>query len=164
MAVDIEYTIALIQAQNRLALGANVGLVPDLKDYRASIQDAQLPYVLTWPGAGRWNNKGHGWWEDKRAYQIVVYVLPLGQQLIGLRSVAAVQYLQRMRVHYITAANISLAEPTTANGGYQVTVESGQGSGHTDEGLVSDLDMAGTIYHGFVISLNVCIRKQPSPS
>lgn len=161
MAVDIEYAIGLIQAQNRAALGAGVGLVPAFGDYRASIQDAQLPYVVTWPGAGRWNNKGHGWWEDRRTYLIIVFVEPLGQKSIGLRSVAAVQYLQRMRAHYITAANISLAEPTIANGGYQVTVESGQGTPHSDEGLVSNLDMAGTLYHGFVLNLNVCIRKSP---
>lgn len=162
MAVDIELAIQLIQAENRGITG--VTLAPELKDYKASLQDGQLPYVITWPGPGRWNNKGHGWWEDKRTFFILVYVLPLGQQLIGLRAVAATQLLERMRAHYITAANIPLADPTVANGGYQITVESGQNTPHSDEGLRSDLEIAGTPYHGFMINLNVCIRKQPSPS
>lgn len=162
MATDIELAIQLIQAKNRQIPG--VGLVPDLSGYLASLQDGQLPYVITWPGPGRWNNKGHGWWEDHRTFIIVCYVLPLGQQLIGLRAVKAVQFLQAMRAFYITAANIPLAEPTLANGGYQITVESGQGTPHSDEGLRSDLDMAGTPYHGFMLNLNVCIRSQPSPT
>ena len=142
MAIDIELAIQLIQAQNRTITG--VGLVPDLKDYPSSLQDGQLPCVITWPGPGRWNNKGHGWWEDHRTFLIVVYVLPLGQQLAGLRAVRATQVLQALRAHYIAAANIPLADPTIANGGYQITVESGQGSGHSDEGLRGDLSMAGT--------------------
>lgn len=162
MAVDIEYTVGLIQAENRGITG--VRLAPDMAGYLASVQDGQLPYVITWPGPGRWNNKGHGWWEDHRTFFVLAYVLPLGQQLIGLRAVAATQLLERMRAHYITAANIPLAEPTAANGGYQVTVEGGQSTPHSDDGLVGNLEIAGTVYHGFMLSLNVCIRRQPSPS
>lgn len=162
MAIDIELAIDLIQTENRGITG--VALAPALADYRESLQDAQLPYVITYPGAGRWANKGHGWWEDHRTFLIIVYVLPLGQQLAGLRAQRAIQVLQAIRAHYVAAVNIPLANPTVANGGYQITVESRTGAGHSDEGLRGDLEMAGTPYQGFILNLNAVIRSQPSPS
>lgn len=158
--LDLELAINKIQAQNRqvltnLGIAPARGLAPDLSGYLPSIETGHLPYLITWVGAGRWNNKGHGWKTDHRTMMIIGFVEPLGQGLIPTRAQEAVQLLQALRSHYITAQNIPLTNVNTD--GYQITVESGETIQHTDEGLQSNLEIGGRLYHGFTVSLQTRI-------
>ena len=151
--INVHLAINRIQARNRTITG--VKTAPDLEGYLAAVQVGQLPYVITWPGDGQWGIKGHGWKTDHRTMLVIVFVEPLGQGSIPTRAVQAIDLFDRVRDYYLTAANISLAEPNTD--GYQITVESSPNVSHSDNGLQSDLAIGGQTYHSFILRLKTRI-------
>lgn len=157
MATDIELATNLIQAVNRQVLTALgftevAGKVPDLENYpTGSINET--PVILTWPMDGSWWQKGHGYKIDERTFLLICFSESLGQNLIPQRAVQSVRILQALRNQYVTPSTIPLDFGTPS--GYQITVASRDDNRQSDGGLVSNLEMGGVPYSGFVIRLLV---------
>ena len=145
----IEDTINLLQALNQGITGIPPGAAPALTNYPTVIDFT--PFVITWPADGSWYIKGAASKQALRTYRVICFVESLGVNDIPSRAVEAVQLLQRFIDAYITAANVAQADPPT----YQVTIESGPDTPHTDGGLISSLTFGGKAYHGFELRIGV---------
>lgn len=152
MAVNT--TINLLQAVNRSITG--VKKAPVLEKYPTQLNTADLPFVISWPAEGTWHHEGMGGAlkRQDRVYRILVYIEPLGQNDIPTRAAAAAVLLQRFIEKYLDPATVALADPSGSNP-YQVTVEEGANSPHSDGGLVSNLVFGGVPYHGFEVRVRV---------
>lgn len=155
MAVDIERAINLLQAQNRsISVEGMSVTAPDADRYPSQITTANLPYIITWPAGGSWYQKGHGYALDSRTFRILAFVQPLGQSDAPTRLVPALKLLQAVRDHYLRPVVIQLGDPGL-NDGYQFTVESRDGSPHTDDGITPNLTFGGVAFLGFEVRLRV---------
>ena len=154
--MSIAATIDLIQTVNRGVTG--VTFAPALAKYPLSLTTAQLPAVLTVPGEGTFHHGGIGGGKRRqdRQYHIHCFAEPLGQSTFPTRALAATTVLQALieawlAVNQGSGAPIALADPPP----YQVTVEASPGDPHSDTGLIPSLEIGGTPYHGFTITLRV---------
>lgn len=154
MAVDDILTNLIndIQALNRTTTG--VQAAPALNDYPTVIDTADLPLVITWPGAGTWHHKGMGGAQKRqdRSLRVLCFVDPLGQNDIPSRAAEGVVLLQRLINLYLNPDSVPVTDPTGAEP-YQITIEEGDSNPHSDSGLVSNLSFAGKSYSGFEIKL-----------
>lgn len=157
MTIDIELAINLMQTQHAtLVTSFPTLLAPQLSAYPTALDTANLPCLLTWPGPGRWGQKGNGYKTDERTMYVMGFVDPLNQSDIPNRATLAVQLLQATRNLWITASKIPLAAPD-ANSGYQIAMESSDALRHSDQGIGPNLTMAGKTYHGFILSVQIRI-------
>ena len=147
-------TINLLQAVNRSVAG--VKKAPVLAKYPTKLESADLPFAISWPSDGTWHHEGMGGSQKRqdRVYRVLVYVEPLGLNDIPSRAVAAATLLQRFIEKYLAPETVPLADPGGSNP-YQVTIEEGSGSPHSDGGLVSNLVFGGVPYHGFELHVRV---------
>jgi len=154
-AVDLELACNLIQTKIATALQPTyVATVPlTTEAYLTALEDGLCPYVMTWPGPGSFYQKGGGYKIDDRRFSVFCFVESLAQKTIPLRTHQGIQILQAMRSLFVTASTIPLA--TIAADGYQITVQSWEGNGHSDTGLTARLPFSGVPWFGFQMFLNV---------
>lgn len=159
-ADGLELTINAMQARMLSALQPSFPrlLAPPLATYPTSLLSASLPMLLTWPSDGQWFLKGDGFAQDSRELLITAYVAPLGQDDIPSRAVDTIRLLEAARSLWLTRNSIQLIDPDSNPGGYQVTVESAFGQGHSDGGIVSGPVFGGARYEGFVLHVRATIR------
>jgi hypothetical protein len=155
------FTVAInaIQTAHRAGLAASFPrvLAPNRETYPTNLSTASLPMILTWPSEGLWYVKGDGFGMDERTFLVMVYVAPIAQDDIPSRAVESEDLLDAIKNLWLTRANIGLVDPGDNAGGYQVTIESSFGNGHTDGGLTSGPTFAGVAYTGFVVRLRARI-------
>lgn len=163
MPTDLELAINNLQSVNRTVLtavgipdvGTVAGKAPDLSNYPTGAP-AEPPLVLVWPLDGSWYQKGHGYKIDDRTFILICFVEALGQNLIPQRAQLAVQLLQATRNQYVTPSTIAL--DTGGTSGYQMMVASRDGNPQSDGGIVSNLEIGGNLYAGFIIRLHVRLQ------
>jgi hypothetical protein len=160
MSDGLELTINAMQARMIAALRADFPRLqaPNLDRYPTSLDSAALPMLLVWPAEGSWYLKGDGYAQDERMMMLTGYVAPLGQDDIPSRAVASIRLLEAVRSLWLTRASIQLIDPDSNAGGYQATVESSFGNGHSDGGIVSGPTFAGARYEGFVLRVKARIQ------
>lgn len=159
MAVDIELACNLVQAKLATLAPTYLANVPaDMEHYFTALSDALCPYAFTWPGQGSWYQKGGGNKIDERTLTIFVLVESLAQKDIPTRSAQGARALSAVRNLFITPANIPLDYGNAS--GYQITVESKEGTPQNDTGLRADLPFSGMPWFGFSIPLRVRILWQ----
>ena len=160
MSDGLELTINAVQARMLAALRADFPRLqaPALSRYPTSLDTAALPMVLAWPAEGSWYLKGDGFAQDERMLMLTGYVAPLGQDDIPSRAVDTIRLLEAVRSLWLTRASIALINPDDNAGGYQVTIESSFGNGHSDGGIVSGPVFAGARYEGFVLRVKARIQ------
>ena len=157
MAVDIELACNLVQALIRTNLAPTyIQHAPAMDEYLPALHDALCPYVMTWPGDGSWYQKGLGYKLDERTLTVFCFVESLAQKDIPTRIAQGTRALQAVRNLFVIPANIAL--DTGVSSGYQITVESKEGTPQTDTGLRADLPFTGAPWFGFSIPLKVRIQ------
>lgn len=152
--VDLELACNLVQAKLRTLSG--IQHAPDMENYMNALHDAVCPYAMTWPGAGSWAQKGHGYKQDARTLQVFVFVESLAQKDIPTRTVQATRLLSAARNLFATASNIPLDDGATS--GFQITVESRVDDPQSDTGLVANLPFSGIPWFGFTLMLKVRLQ------
>ena len=158
MTTGIELAINAMQAYHRTLISASPRLLaPDLASYPTSLQTASLPMILVWPADGAWYLKGDGFGMDERTMLVTVYVAPVAQDDIPSRAMESVRLLEPLKNLWLTRAGVGIVNPGDNAGGYQVTIESSFGNGHSDGGLTSGPTFAGVAYTGFVVRLKARI-------
>lgn len=160
MAVDIELACNMVQAKLATLAPTYLANVPvDMEHYFTALSDALCPYAFTWPSSGSWYQKGHGYKTDERQLTVYVLIESLNQKDMPTRTAQGVRALQAVRNLFITPSNIELSP---ASSGYQIVLESKQGTPQTDSGLRADLPFSGIPWFGFSIPLHVRILWQTS--
>lgn len=159
MSDGLELTINAMQARMLAALRASFPRLqaPALERYPTSLDTAALPMLLTWPADGSWYLKGDGFAEDTRTMTVTGYLAPLGQDDIPSRVLDSVRMLGALRNLWLSRASIALISPDDNPGGYQTTIESAHGLGHSDGGVMTGPVFGGTRYEGFVLRVRTRI-------
>lgn len=160
MSTDgLELTINAMQARSLFVLRADFPRLqaPALSRYPTSLDTAALPMLLTWPADGTWYLKGDGFAEDTRTMTMTGYLAPIGQDDIPSRVLDSVRMLEALINLWLTRASIALIDPGSNAGGYQATIESAHGLGHSDGGVMTGPVFGGTRYEGFVLRIRTRI-------
>jgi GNAT superfamily N-acetyltransferase len=147
--MSVTATINLLQARHATVSG--VKGAPSVDKYVESLNGVELPFVLTWPEVGQWQQQASGGFRRQdRTYTVQVFVRPVAQgRGIGAALPVCTDLLQRFGELYLLPETIALANPPP----YQVTVETEPGK-IEDVGIVV-LKYAGTDYHGFEFKVRV---------
>jgi hypothetical protein len=129
--MTIATTIAALQALHITVTG--VVTAPTVTP--ASINTADLPLVLTIPGAATWEQEYAGGHEQTREYVVRLYVGPVGQDTVDEAFDAAVPIIQAIGTAYQD-------NPTLTGAVSHID------TGFTDTGLDGQLMFAGQAYRG----------------
>lgn len=150
----LQSTIDAMQALHAGVTG--VVNAPALAAYPTVIDTAACPYILTWPAAATWQQKGGAGSPRRqdRTILIVGYVQPIAQSDIPSRASEAVLLVQRIGDLWLDPANVALHNPTPVEP-WQATIETGGAQPFSDEGIVSNLQFRGVPWVGFQFSVRV---------
>ncbi len=160
MADGLELTINAMQARMLSALRPSFPRLqaPALERYPTSLDTAALPLLLTWPADGSWYLKGDGFGEDTRTMTVTGFIAPIGQDDIPSRALDTIRMLEALINLWLTRRSIALIDPDSNAGGYQATVESAPGLGHSDGGVMTGPMFGGVRYEGFVLRVRTRIQ------
>lgn len=133
--MTIATTVAALQALHATVTG--ITSAPTVMP--ASINTADLPMVLTIPGAGTWTRRAFDQAQQERVYLVRVFVGPTGQGTVDEAFDAALPILQAMGVVYLAWTLTDVV--------YDMDF--------TDSGLDGRLLFGGQEYRGFEFRLTV---------
>jgi hypothetical protein len=147
-----EQIIELLQRINKAIEGINTAPIK----YPGSLQTANLPTVIVWPGRGttRPITARATAIQTERVYSVRVFVEPIGQSNYDIPSWTAIELLERFIEVYFRnevlldgyAKIISISDSGVMSGG-ELAVQAG-------------LTYAGVAYRGFVLSVTVTEVKR----
>lgn len=130
---------------------AGVRFAPTIDAYPTVLDTPNLPAVISWPSDAQWYVKGGAARQSVRAWLVLCYVEPLGQNDIPSNAALSVGMLDKLINAYTNVANLSPADPPP----YQLTIESGPDMPHSDGGITPDLQFGGKPYYGIRLRVNV---------
>lgn len=143
-----------LQALHRTISGVTA---PDVAQYPNSLNTPDLPFLMSWPGAGSVYTKGGGYATDERTFEVYGYVQAAAQDDLPSRAEAAMTVLSDLTDLYADARNIRLLDPDNpASEGYQMTIETNAAVYQIpDTGVMAPLKFGSVDYIGFRVSVRV---------